>query len=184
MNRRHLLSSTLLLLPAALSPGCALIFSGAKPRGQRDFTRLKWVWLLCDIFVLGGGIAIGTVFVSIPLLAVIIDFATGAIWGYKQQGDDYSDFEDSIEGKNTPTDAVESIAAITTPVRRLALCSAAPIPVGPEDVALWQVDFADHLRQCSECQQALVAEGPTTQLLSPPDEAWGHLRRPIRVRLG
>lgn len=184
MNRRHLLSSSLFLLPAAFSPGCALIFSGAKPRGERDFTRLKWVWLLCDIFVLGGGIAIGPVFISLPLLAVIIDFATGAIWGYKPEGQDYSDFENSIEGKAAPTEAIESIAAITTPVRRLALCSAVPLPMGPEDIALWQTDFADHLRQCSQCQQALVAEGPTTQLLSPPDEAWGHLRRPIKVYLG
>jgi hypothetical protein len=52
---------------AAATPGCALIFDGAKAPENRDYERILWGYLILDILLTG-------------LIGLIIDFATGAIY--------------------------------------------------------------------------------------------------------
>ncbi len=71
MERRQLFTHAA-LAGIAISPGCALIFSGAKAPEDRDHSRILWGWLIMDILFTG-------------FIGLIIDLATGAI--YARKGD-------------------------------------------------------------------------------------------------
>lgn len=71
MNRRKFVTQSVLVTAVAGSPACAtLLGGGGKPDAERDYTRIRWGWLIADILLTG-------------LIGVVIDFLTGAIYASK-----------------------------------------------------------------------------------------------------
>lgn len=158
----------------ALLPGCALVFTGPKGRDVRT-KKIIVGYLVLEILLAIGvvGVSVNGLLISVPLgvIALIVDFATGAIykrvdgrpWGGSPGGG--GDDDEGEDDEEPPRDMLAP-----TPVTRFQPCAEGSVLLtsAPEAAEAAVLAFARHAGGCAGCLAALASEGPVEVLPGGP----------------